>query len=540
MIHFFHQDISQIALPERFTFPFCYIPHPLTVLAAQEVKCYLATCSEWQEELSKGKMFGVLIVQLSNQDIGYLAAFSGNLAGSNQHHFFVPPIYDLLQPDGFFRIEEQAISKISHLINALEKDSDYLLHKKEIEILQYSMQKELESAKTKLKEAKAKREARRIEGNLTDGEIQLLIQESQYQKAEYKRLKKKLVTELEQKESILRNREEQILSLKKERKQRSATLQQQLFEQFKLLNANGEEKRLTDIFKETLQTIPPAGAGECALPKLLQYAYIQKMKPLAFGEFWWGTSPKDEIRHHGYFYPSCQSKCAPILKHMLIGLEVAPNPLIKRVQEQDQLETLYEDEWLIIINKPSGMLSVPGKGKEISVLTWLQELLPTATGPLLVHRLDMDTSGLLIAAKTKEIHKQLQHLFCTRQIKKRYTALLEGELEQDKGIINLPICPNPMDRPRQMVHYKLGKTALTYYEVIERRKGQTLVTFFPQTGRTHQLRVHAAHVKGLNHPIVGDALYGQKAARLFLHAAQLDFIHPVTGKNIHICKEANF
>lgn len=539
MIHSFHTPTDGIALPKAFTFPFHYTPHPLTRLAADEVRQYLLTRNDWQKELRQGKMFGVLVIKDTEGKLGYLAAFSGNLAGSNHHAFFVPPVYDLLQPDGFFRIEEAEISGINHRIAAMEASEAYCSAREEWKKAEEEAQTMLASEKQKLKEAKTLREQRRKEG-VSPEEAEAMSHESQFQKAEFKRLERRLKKKVQAAGEAFQAFEQEIQALRHERKTRSAALQLRLFAQFRMLNARGEVKDLCEIFRSTPQKTPPAGAGECALPKLLQYAYLHQLQPLAMGEFWWGMSPKDEIRREGHFYPSCKGKCEPILKHMLVGLDVEPNPLEEDVHRQTVLEILYEDEWLMVVHKPAGMLSVPGKNDLDSILQRLHNLYPKATGPLIVHRLDMATSGLLLAAKTKEVHKELQALFETRLIQKRYTALLEGELETDEGIIDLPICPNPMDRPRQMVSREYGKRAVTSYRVLERKDGKTRVTFYPHTGRTHQLRVHAAHPEGLNHPMVGDDLYGQPSDRLYLHAAALEFVHPVTGEKLHIVKEADF
>ena len=551
MIHFFKQPISHLALPDKFTYPFHYTPHPLCVLAAEEVKEYIASREEWQEELAFGKMFGVLIVQKENKqetakkeavnEIGYLAAFSGNLAGKNLHPYFVPPVYDLLQPEGFFKIEEEQISSINIRIRELENNRSYLDLKEKWKTETEQAKAILNQAKAELKAAKEAREIRRQSSStLSEEEQASLIRESQYQKAEYKRLEKKWKKRLEELETETRHFETEIEQLKTERKERSAALQRKLFEQFRMLNARGEVKDLYTIFEQTVQKVPPAGAGECAAPKLLQYAYQQHWKPIAMAEFWWGDSPKMEIRRHSHYYPACKGKCEPILKHMLQGLRVEDNPLSKDVHQNTVLEILYEDEWLAVINKPDGVLSVPGKINADSIHSRLQTLYPHATGPMIVHRLDMATSGLLLIAKTKDVHKHLQAQFKDRAIKKRYTALLEGNIKENTGVIDLPICPNPTDRPRQIVSTEHGKPATTRYEVIEHRKDRTLVSFYPLTGRTHQLRVHSAHSLGLNAPIVGDELYGKKADRLYLHAEYLEFKHPVSGKIIQIEKKADF
>lgn len=538
-IHYLSFDSDGIELPSEFTYPFHYIPHPLTVMAAREVQDYLASRTDWTEELSEGKMFGVLIVQTPEGKVGYLAAFSGNLAGSNLHSFFVPPVYDLLQPDGFFRIEEANISAINKRIKELESSRQLTEMRTALAECRAQVDRTLADAKQQMKEAKIVREQRRSEG-AGEEEQKAMIRESQFQKAEYKRLEKRLKEEMQQQAEELENQEQLIRQLKQERKTRSAALQQKLFEQFRMLNAKGEVKDLCELFKDTPQGTPPAGTGECALPKLLQYAYQHRLKPLAMGEFWCGKSPKEEVRHEGHFYPSCKGKCAPILKHMLIGLQVAKNPLAENVHKDTEPEIVYEDEWLLVVNKPAGMLSVPGKEALNSVYQFLHERYPEATGPMLVHRLDMATSGLLLAAKDKDTHQVLQALFSGRQIKKRYTAILSGTVSSDEGVISLPLCPNLHDRPRQIVSFEHGKPAVTRYKVLERKNGKTLIAFYPLTGRTHQLRVHAAHQQGLSCPIVGDELYGKRADRLYLHAAELSFTHPISGKDITICREADF
>ena len=608
MIHFFKKPVSHLALPEKFTYPFHYTPHPLCVLAAEEVKAYIASRKEWQEELASGKMFGVLIVQTDNgitnneeNQIGYLAAFSGNLDGKNLHPYFVPPVYDLLQPEGFFKIEEEQISAINIRIRELENSGSYLDSKEKWKIETEQAKAVLNQAKAELKMAKEAREIRRQSSPELSGEEQAsLIRESQYQKAEYKRLEKKWKKRLEELETEVRHFDIEIERLKTERKERSAALQRKLFEQFRMLNAQGEVKDLYTIFEQTVQKVPPAGAGECALPKLLQYAYLHQLRPLAMAEFWWGDSPKNEIRHHGYYYPSCKGKCEPILQHMLQGLEVDENPLLNPVHEEEELEIVFEDEWLLVVNKPAGMLSVPGKVENRdSVYHRLKKKYPEATGPIIVHRLDMATSGLLLVAKTKEVHQDLQAQFANRSIKKRYVAVLDGTIIKTEketkpiaekailiaketvstkktakaertgrtGRIELPLCLNPLDRPRQMVSRKHGKEAITEYQIIsesekntsesentfnesnridesersinESRK-YTRIIFYPLTGRTHQLRVHAAHPEGLGCPILGDELYGKKADRLYLHAEYIEFRHPIYGDIFRIQKKADF
>ncbi|WP_195460445.1 RluA family pseudouridine synthase [Bacteroides fragilis] len=539
MFHSFQTSIAGIELPRLFTYPFHYTPHPLCVMAAGEVQAYINKQTRWKEELDKGKMFGVLIVRTSNGQTGYLAAFSGNLCGSNSHSFFVPPVYDLLKPDGFFKIEEEQISAINHQIGQLQNCDRYLELQQKMERETASSQQALSEARKVLKAAKEKREQRRLH-RPNENEQAAMIRESQYQKAEFKRLERYWKEQISEIKTEQESFSSQIEALKAERRNRSAALQQKLFQQFNFLNAKGETKNLCAIFEETVQKTPPAGAGECAAPKLLQYAYLSGLSPIAMAEFWWGESPKTEIRHHGYYYPSCRGKCEPILRHMLQGLNVEPAPSERYSLSQNMPEILFEDQWLLVLHKPEGVLSVPGKSEEQSIYSLLRARYPEATGPLVVHRLDMATSGLLLAAKTQEVHRHLQAQFENRSIKKRYIALLDGILPEEEGVIDLPICPDYLDRPRQMVNEELGKTAITRYRVMDRKNGQTRIAFFPLTGRTHQLRVHAAHPLGLNCPIVGDELYGRKAERLYLHAEYLEFIHPVSGQRMVIEKKAEF
>lgn len=542
MLHRFTTSITDIPLPERFTYPFCYTPHPLCILAAKEVQSYLTRQTAWKDELRQGKMFGVLIVQTEHGETGYLAAFSGILAGKNLHPFFVPPVYNLLQPQGFFKIEEENISSINRNIRQLENDKAYAALSAELARTIQSAEDILATAKAQLKEAKTAREQRRKEKELNAQEEAELIRESQFQKAEYKRLERSWKARITTLQTQTEDWERRISALKSERKTRSAALQQKLFEQFGMLNYRGELKNLCEIFGQTVHKTPPAGAGECAAPKLLQQAYLHGWKPIAMAEFWWGDSPKTEIRHHGHYYPACKGKCEPILQHMLQGLQVEENPMLKRMQVPSKnLEIVYEDPWLSVINKPAGMLSVPGKEDAVSVYSLMREQYPEADGPLTVHRLDMATSGLMLIAKTKRVHQNLQAQFKNRLVRKRYVALLEGIVPKDKGTVDLPLCLNPLDRPRQMVHTEHGKPAITDYQVLERLDGKrTRIAFYPRTGRTHQLRIHAAHPLGLHCPIIGDELYGEKADRLYLHAEYLEFTHPITGETVRITKEAEF
>ena len=543
MFHPFASSTEGIELPARFTYPFAYTPHPLCLLAAQEVQQYLKAQTQWHDELKRGKMFGVLVVRTRDGRLGYLAAFSGILAGQNRLPYFVPPVYDLLQPDGFFRQEEERISAMNHRIAALEADEELHRAQAMLDDVQRHAAEALADMRRLMKEARARRQERRQSADLTSDEAVALTRESQYQKAEYKRAERAWQAREAEVQTHYDRLQAPIRELKAERHRRSAALQMRLFWHFKMLNARGEAKDLCEIFAPTRQGTPPAGAGECAAPKLLQQAYLHKWKPLCMAEFWWGRSPKNEIREHGHFYPACTGKCGPILTHMLQGLNVDENPLKEKMNAApaDRLRTVYEDEWLLVVDKPAGLLAVPGKEEDApSVLSLMRDHLPQAEGPLVVHRLDMDTSGLMLIAKTRDVHRRLQALFETRAVEKEYIALLEGTVATDSGLIDLPLGPSPHHRPYQEARAPHAKPAQTRYEVLKRREDRTLVRFRPLTGRTHQLRVHAAHAEGLGCPIVGDPLYGTPADRLYLHARSLRFVHPITEQEVEVVSESEF
>lgn len=528
------KDLRNVDLPKQFTFPFHYTPHPLCIKAAEYVQNHLLSHDEWQEELKRGKMMGVLVVEKENE-MGFLAAFSGNLAHCNNHPYFVPAVYDLLSEKGFFRPEEDEISTINKKINKETHSPERKNAIEDVENIKTQANTEISAYKQFMKASKAQRDEQRKQGI----DNNLLIAESQFQKAELKRIQVRWQQEIDTAKSRLDAIDNRIAQWKTERSKRSADLQERIFNHFIMLNASGESRDLCEIFADTPQHTPPAGAGECAAPKLLQYAYTNSYRPLAMAEFWVGDSPKEEIRRHGCFYPSCKAKCEPILGWMLQGLDVEPNPLEKQIDEAP-LDVIFEDEWLIVVNKPAGMLSIPGKLSSDSLQERVQRLRPGEEPPMIVHRLDMATSGLLIFAKTKEVHKRMQALFKTHDIKKQYTAILDGKIQINSGEIRLPLILNPKERPLQMVSFAHGKPAITRFEVVSCSEEKTRVHFYPITGRTHQLRIHAAHPEGLNTPILGDTLYGTPADRLYLHAETLDFTHPITGKHIHLATPCPF
>lgn len=597
MIEILHPLHCDAEPPRQFTYPFCYEPHPLCIAAAKEVQRYIEESGVWKNEKGPGKMFGVLCVREKRkgkseksegdggderEHIGFLAAYSGLLAGRNDWGYFVPPVFDAQQPDGHFKTEERAISALNKEIDALQKSDIYLAQRSEYEDAKLRIEQSIEQMRYRVAEAKRQRDARRHEAEqggkpITTEEKAAMVHESQHLKAEQRRLKQQCTATLDQLRRPLAEHEARVDALRRQRREMSDALQQWLFSQYRMLNANGEERDLVDIFGETINAMPPAGSGDCCAPKLLQYAYANGLEPVCMAEFWWGDSPKQEIRHHLHYYPACRSKCLPILTHMLRGLDVEPNPLAQP-KTNDVPRIVYEDDTIIVVDKPAGMLSVPGKAVAdgdvalngnaahadndvaLDVEEYVRQYLTKNSQlPKAVHRLDMDTSGLLVLALTDEAYIELQRQFASREVKKRYEAVLDGKpsvlcgasgskwlsVSHDgrEGRISLPLIADIMDRPRQRVDFDNGKTALTDYR-IERLlpNGGTLVSLYPLTGRTHQLRVHCAHNEGLACPILGDPLYGHgcHTSRMYLHAAMVEFRHPVTGERLRFESASGF
>ena len=555
----FTADIADIELPEKFTFPFYYRPHPLSERAAKELQEHLMHQTDWHHdfgvaktgklvasEQANGKMFGVLVVKDQLGDLGYLSAYSGKVANRNDLPGFVPPIFDLLQQDCYFQKEFELINKVNSEYDAL-KNSPTLIQ------LENKLNQETNNFALKLAEfkqqvvlAKAKRDADRAKAKETQTEQQfnelntLLNQQSIIEKLKLRDLKAYWQARIDNAAQELNKVQQQLQSVLKTRKKLSNKLQKKIFAQYQFLNVLGAQKDLNDIFIETPFKVPPAGAGECAAPKLLQYAFLNNLTPIAMAEFWWGTAPKSQIRQHKNYYPSCYSKCQPILGHMLQGMSIDENPLLANPAKEMDLPIIYQDQDIVVVNKPSGLLSVPGKTIEDSVYTRIKAMFPHATGPLIVHRLDMSTSGIMVLTLNSRANKALQRQFIERFTETHYIAVVEGVVSQDEGKITLPLCLDIDDRPRQKVCFKTGKPAFTTYKVLERTDKTTRLQLFPKTGRTHQLRVHCAHTLGLNMPIVGDDHYGNSADRLHLHAQYLAFEHPITHKHLTFKVDSNF
>ena len=532
--------------------PFYYEPSSLARYAVTLLQQSLP-------ELKEGKMFGVLIVEYGGK-LGYLQAYSGQLEGVSTEGF-VPLVFDYLQPNGYFKTHEAEITAMNHEIATLKQSDDYGKAMEKIANLKVEAQQVVAEAQQKMVIAKRLRDERRKEkATVSEDEQREMIRESQYMKAELHRTKKRYAALLEVAEAEVEAYNSRIAKLKNIRKLKSDQLQRWLFSQFTFLNAQGERSDLLSIFRnyyllhspksvlathyaamgEQITLFPPSGTGECCEPKLLQYAFVHGMRPVEMAMFWWGEPPKTEIRQHGQFYPACNGKCKPLLTWMLKGMNVAANAL--EAESKQSIDIVYEDRDLAVIVKPSGMLTVPGRSKKQSVETILRQRWNDNDTPIIVHRLDMATSGLLVVARNRYAHKQLQAQFKERTIQKRYVALLSTDLLNrvglpKEGTISLPLCTDAVDRPRQIVDKNKGKTAITHYKIVGKTplhdsyySEAVKVELRPVTGRTHQLRVHCAHSEGLACSILGDTLYGKRADRLYLHAEYLAFTHPTTGK----------
>ncbi|MEW6999512.1 pseudouridine synthase [Colwelliaceae bacterium BS250] len=556
----FDVPVCDYALPANFTFPFYYEPHPLCVLAAEQLQQHLKSQTDWQYNFgisangdllpddtnASGKMFGVLLVQKQDGELGYLSAFSGKLADKNHLPKFVPPVFDMLAKDSFFLAEQKHINGINAQLKNISSDPKLNELKLTLEQVQLNAETELDAQREFMVIGRQHRKLTRAkaETELVGEALKQLQIEMSRQSVTQKKQLAALKDSWQQKLSIAKQAFElvnnELLYLKRQRKTLSAALQQKLFQQYNFLNALGDYKDLVDIFKPTPNHIPPAGAGECAAPKLLHYAFKHGFKPIAMSEFWWGIAPISEIRQHGNYYASCQSKCEPILGHMLLGLDVDENPLLINPAVNKEIEIIFQDDDMLVINKPADMLSVPGKNIKDSVFTRLKLMFPDATGPLIVHRLDMATSGLMLIALTHKANKRLQQQFINRSIKKCYIAEIDGVLEQTEGFISLPLRGDYDDLPRQLVCFEHGKPAETTWQVISKTASSTKLYLYPKTGRTHQLRMHCAHHLGLNTAIIGDSLYGKKADRLHLHAQQIEFFHPTTWQPMLFSVDSDF
>lgn len=539
----FKHSITGVELPNRFTFPFFYTPHPLAIKASKELQAMLNTDNS---VLTHGKMFGVLVVKNIKNEIGYLAAYSGKSKTLVKNNCFVPAISDQYEINPVFITEQQSINQLTRQLNELTHNPLITSYKKELQSLHQSFKNALTKQQELMAEGRKQRKQQRTNALLlmneqdTSALLADLAKESVRDKNALKTLKLLWHEKISITQRKLYELEQAVTAIQKERQSRSSSLQNLLFEQYQIKNSEGNTKPLQEVFEPTPQHTPPAGSGDCAAPKLLQYAFNHNLKPLTLAEFWWGESPKSEVRQHKNYYPACIGKCEPILNWMLTGLEIDENPLLKNPAEGKNIEIIYQDDAIAIINKPHNFLSVPGRHIQDSVQTRMKTQFPDATGSLIVHRLDMPTSGLMVIALTKRAHKALQKQFIHREINKRYVALLDGKINEKTGLINLPLRGDLHDRPRQIVCAEHGKVAETTWEVIEHINNKTKIYLSPKTGRTHQLRVHCAHLLGLNTPIVGDDLYGKSDERLYLHAEKLELNHPITKQRMIFQVEPKF
>lgn len=567
----YHPLHTDLPIPQQLNNPFSYSPDPLCMEAVRLLQEHIITRTDWYEELREGKMFGVLVVEKqetssadnslagnSSRDVGFLAAYSGQIGERSDWDYFVPAVFDYLQPDGYFKSEERHIDAINAEIAQLIQAPEYQNLQEQLRRMEEEGTATIEKKRQIVMAGKMLRRQRRQNAYISEVEHKEMIRESQFQKAELHRTKKFYGEEIERLKQLICAHNAQIKKLKKERRQRSDALQKWLFQHFEMLNSQGERKDLLQIFEQTAFKRPPAGAGECCEPKLLQYAYSHHLRPVSMAMFWWGCASQAEIRHHFCFYPACSGKCKPILQWML---DQYPDFFTYHEPTNKELKprVVYEDDVLIVINKPAGMLSVPGIDAPFSVFSYFRHHRPEADSTLIAHRLDMPTSGLMVLTKTREANRKVQIQFMEHTVRKRYVALLDGipsSLSLDsvaanqpdetwKGTISLPLRPDIYDRPRQIVDHEHGKVALTHYEIIAVKDGKTRIKLFPHTGRTHQLRVHCAHAKGLNTPICGDRLYGKQSVeedtqRLHLHAEYLELTHPITNERMSFYQEAPF
>ncbi|MEY8216467.1 MAG: RluA family pseudouridine synthase [Colwellia sp.] len=546
----FVSDISHYSLPRKFTYPFCYQAHPLALTASEELQQKLKNFHPVESE-QQGRMYGVLIVKDTQGKLGYLAALSGNANESSAAEGcainFVPAIHQAYNQSEFEKKQQIEINGINNTITQLAANPDIGKLTVLLETEVAKSDHEIQCLQQQMRENKKARKEKRAwlsTAGLPEDEYRdisiALSRASVTDKKALQVLKLHHQTSISLTSDNLQQLIDEIESLKKIRKKRSVKLQKHFFKQYQMLNSKGERKDLTELFAETILQKPPAGSGDCAAPKLLQYAFKNKLTPLCMAEFWWGKQPKSEIRKHKHFYPACQGKCQPILGHMLAGMEVDKNPLLDNPAQDKVLEIIFQDEHVVVVNKPAGLLSVPGKSIKDSVYSRIKAQFPQATGSLIVHRLDMATSGLLMLALNERAHKHLQQQFMNKEVNKRYVATIEGKLAKTSGEICLPLRGDFDDRPKQMVCHQHGKYAETHWQLIEERDNTSKLFLYPITGRTHQLRMHCAHPDGLNIPIIGDGLYGNSADRLNLHAQRLSFSHPVTKEQLTFQVEEDF
>lgn len=535
-------------LPVRFPSPFDDLePHPLALQAARALQERLrsgeiapgvpATVLDRPEG---GKMFGVLLIAAPDGRVGALRAFSAQLDGHWELPGWAPPLFDptiraVVEPG-----LERRVRELTTLRDRLVAGEEYRRERDE----RLRRDAGYADARADLRAASEQRRAERAERRaaVAAGDrpaLRALDTESRLEDMERRERERALRDEFDAAGRPFRRLERRRRALDRLRRALSRRAMREIHDSYRLTNARGDSTTLRALFSPGE---PPWGAADCAGPKLLTQAYRLGLRPLALAEFWWGPPPPGGGRVAGAFYPACRSKCGPLLPFLLDGLDVAPRRTWRpEAHDDDALVTRYEDDRFVAVVKPPGMLTVPARDLEVtdSLEARLRRRYPGAARLLVVHRLDLDTSGVVLVALDPEAYRFVQEQFVARTVRKRYVAWLDGEVAADSGTVRLPLRLDLDQRPRQVVDFVHGRDAITDWKVSERRDGRTRVAFFPRTGRTHQLRVHAAHPEGLGVPIVGDRLYGRPAARLLLHAESLTFRLP-SGRTITVVEPAPF
>lgn len=506
---------------------------PRTHFAEKVAQQLMHQLSQDESFSAEGKMYGVLLVETPAGEKGVLKAFSGLLKGRSHVDGWVPPI------PGRERVifEEAAtlakLEAIKQELMALET----LPERSQLLTLQKSFESQLQALAVEHTHRKQERQQQRqlCSTTLTGMELTAVLAQleaqSQQDGMQRRRLKRQRDETLRPLKDAISSADARMRELKQRRKHLSQSLQAQMHKSYWLTNFAGESIALQDLM--TSGSLP-TGTGDCCAPKLLHYAATHDLKPLAMAEFWWGPPSAKGDKQPGHFYEACAERCQPIMGFLLSGLSGHSTAQLSSLD----IPILYEDEWIIAVDKPAGLLSVPGRyhDRQDSVQSRLRCRFPNASEIRAVHRLDQETSGILLLARNALTYRDLSQQFEQRQVFKSYEAILGGVLAAQEGMIELPLWADPSDRPRQKVDWTKGKPSVTQFRVLAPENDFTRVEFTPLTGRTHQLRVHAADPSGLNCSILGDRLYGcqKNAQRLHLHAKELKFYHPQTGELIHL------
>jgi tRNA pseudouridine32 synthase / 23S rRNA pseudouridine746 synthase len=475
----------------------------------------------------EGKMYGVMLAETEIGKRLILKAFSGRLNGESTIDSWVPAIPGR---DQVAAAETGTLADLAAMKQELI-ELDRAVEREQYRLLAGDFTTRLEKLAIEHRQRQEFRqeERKKFTDNLSDKTLKTaldrLAENSRQDKRERRQLKQERDQVLQPLQEILELNDGRIRDLKQQRKIRSRQLQVQMHDAYRLMNFLGTSVSLRELMPAGI----PTGTGECCAPKLLHYAAIHQLKPIAMAEFWWGENSSDKCQ--GEFYGACAERCQPLMGFMLSGLSSQA--------QGDALPIVYEDRYLIAVDKPAGLLSVPGRdldGQDCA-LSRLRQLFP-GEEILTVHRLDRDTSGILLLARDRDTYRHLTQQFQDRQIQKVYEAVLGGNLShQISGSIDLPLWGDPHDRPRQKVDLDQGKPSLTKFQVLGQIGDYTRIEFKPITGRTHQLRVHAADPQGLGIPILGDRLYGcqqNNIDRLHLHAQALSFTHPTRFNPIQL------